>query len=915
MTDLSTNNAIAASEDAVSNVLDFEALTLQLDTTSDAGETLINPEIIKLLKEAVTTIDDSLKIIYQSGHDVNTIVYGRASLIDQLIRVIYRYIFKDIDQDIAVIAVGGYGRGELHPKSDIDLLFLLAEEENQNTKDLLEKILTLLWDIRLEIGHSVRTLDECIEESTKDITVATNMMEARLLIGSESLFAEMNEKTSTDHIWDSKSFFQAKLDEQIQRNGKYNDTAYNLEPNIKESHGGLRDIQMIGWVAKRHFNANSLHDLVREGFLLEDELATLLEGQHLLWRIRCSLHYLSGRREDRLLFDYQRDLATEFGFEDSAENAQNEAIEQFMQQYYRTVIELERLNEMLLQHFREAIIYHNENSDIEIINKNFQVRNGYVETSNKDVFAEDPCAILEMFLILQDYPEIQGVRAETIREVRHHKDLIDDNIRQSQRAQKLFMKIMSHSRGVTHELRRMNRYGVLAAYIPAFDSIVGRMQYDLFHAYTVDQHILFVIRNMRRLSVPEFCGEFPLASGVFQHLPRPELLYLSGLFHDIAKGRPGDHSEVGAVDAKDFCTLHGLSEEHSELVSWLVKSHLIMSITAQRKDISDPDVITDFAHHVETIEKLDYLYLLTMCDIRGTNPKQWNNWKDKLLAELYNKTASLLNKGLDSENTDQQSDREINILEIQTESLRQLEQQGINSHQANSLWNTLNEEYFQGHTPGEIVWQTSLIYEFRKEKNLDRPFIQTRVAPSGDTIELFVYMKSRVRIFYDVVTVLRNCEIDIANAQIINTTDDFALETFRLIPVNIGPSEISFAADEINSRLQERLLNADTRDDETSPNLANAAGKHKHFSSPTVITFNNLDEDNATRIRIESIDRSGILEIIAKILVNNEINLLNARIVTAGEKAIDYFIVNTNDNTALSDEQQVNLKQQLQDAL
>jgi len=569
---------------------------------------------------------------------------------------------------------------------------------------------------------------------------------------------------------------------------------------------------------------------------------------------------------------------------------------------------------MLLQHFREAIIYHNENTEAELINKSFQVRNGYIETTSATVFKEDPCAILHLFLVLQDYPEIQGVRAETIREVRQYKDLIDDKVRQSKHAQQLFIKIMSHSRGVTHELRRMNRYGVLAAYIPAFDSIVGRMQYDLFHAYTVDQHILFVIRNMRRLSVPEFCGEFPLASGVFQHLPKPELLYLSGLFHDIAKGRQGDHSDVGAVDAKDFCILHGLSEDNSQLVSWLVKSHLIMSITAQRKDISDPDIISEFARYVETIEHLDYLYLLTMCDIRGTNPKQWNTWKDKLLAELYNKTASLLNKGLDSENTVQQSDRETNILEIQTDSLRQLEQQGINSHQANSLWNTLNEEYFQGHTPGEIVWQTSLIYNCQKENNSDTPLIQTRVAPSGDNIELFVYMKSRAGIFYDVVTVLRNSEVDIVNAQIINTSDDYALETFRLIPVNIDPSEISFAADEINTRLQERLLSTNTQDGDTSPSLASAAGKHKYFSSPTVITFNNLDEDNATRIKIETIDHSGILESIAKVLYDNKINLLNARIVTAGEKAIDYFIVNSNDNTALSDEQQNTLKQQLKEA-
>ncbi len=456
--------------DIIEKIVDFASLNKQLkNNAAEFPSKLVNPALIKLLKDAVTAIDEDLKVVYQNGCDVNTIVYGRSRLIDRIIDAIYSHLFKDMDQEIALIAVGGYGRGELHPKSDIDLMILLKEEENQNTKDILEKFLMLLWDIRLEIGHSVRTIEECLDESSKDITVTTNIMEARLLAGSETLFVTMEEKTSAEHIWDSKSFFKAKLDEQIQRNGKFNDTAYNLEPNLKESRGGLRDIQMIGWVAKRHFNANSLHDLVKEGFLLEEELNTLLTGQHLLWRIRCSLHYLAGRREDRLLFDYQRDLADEFGFKDKEENSRNEAIEQFMQQYYRTVIELERLNEMLLQHFREVIIYADVDKEAELINDSFQVRNGYIETTKESIFKDNPCAILELFIILQNYPEIQGVRAATIRQIRQYKYLIDDKVRQSPRAQQLFMKIMTASRGVTHELRRMNRYGILAAYIPAFD--------------------------------------------------------------------------------------------------------------------------------------------------------------------------------------------------------------------------------------------------------------------------------------------------------------------------------------------------------------------------------------------------------------------------------------------------------------
>lgn len=893
-------------QSSIATVVDFSALESQLDGFSKENpDQLINPDLIKLLKQAVTDIDDGLKSDYIKNRNSNTVVYGRACLIDHLIQAIYRYLFQDIDQEIALVAVGGYGRGELHPKSDIDLMILLNEEENQLTKDLLEKCLMLLWDVKLEIGHSVRTIEECVNESEKDITVATNMMESRLLAGSERLFKQMQDKTSADRIWDSKSFFQAKLEEQIQRNGKYNDTAYNLEPNIKESHGGLRDIQMIGWVAKRHFDAHSLYDLVEENFLLESELDTLLAGQNLLWDIRCSLHYLANRREDRLLFDYQRDLALEFGYRDNEDDPQNEAIEQFMQHYYRTVIELERLNEMLLQHFREAIIYTNMETEAEIINESFQVRNGYIETRHDKVFHNNPCALLEIFKALQDYPDIQGVRAATIREIKQYLPLINDDFRQSVHAQKLFIKIISSSRGVTHEFRRMNRYGILAAYIPAFDSIVGRMQYDLFHAYTVDQHTLFVIRNMRRLSVPDYCHEFPLASGIFQHLKNPGLLYLAGLFHDIAKGRRGDHAELGAVDAREFCDAHKLPENESMLVSWLVKNHLIMSMTAQRKDINDIDVVNQFARQVKTLEKLDYLYLLTICDIRGTNPTLWNDWKEKLLGELYNKTAALLNKGLFKI-----GDHEDNISEIQTASLRRLERLGINSHQANELWQTLGTDYFRNHTYGQISWHTSLIVEARQKESLSKPLVQTRVHESSNSIQLLIYMHDREYIAYDVVTLLSHSEVDIVNAHIVNASDGFALQSYRLAPANIDNSELSLVAEQIAAQLREKLDNVTT----SEPVQLTSNRKHKYFSTPTVVSFINTD-DNLTEVTIETLDRSGVLANIAKTFVDCKIRLMNARIATAGEMALDSFTISTIDNKSLSRQQQKNLRKQLKEIL
>ncbi|MBE9567678.1 MAG: HD domain-containing protein, partial [Proteobacteria bacterium] len=524
-----------------------------------------------------------------------------------------------------------------------------------------------------------------------------------------------------------------------------------------------------------------------------------------------------------------------------------------------------------------------------------------------------PCAILEMFLILQDYPEIKGVRSATIRQIRQYKSLIDDSVRESPRAHELFIRIITGSRGVTHELRRMNRYGILAAYIPAFDSIVGRMQYDLFHAYTVDQHTLFVIRNMRRLSVPDYCHEFPLASGVFQHLANPGLLYLSGLFHDIAKGRNGDHSILGAEDAMTFCEQHGLPDRDSKLVSWLVRSHLSMSMTAQRKDLSDPDVISNFAGFVETIERLDYLYLLTVCDIRATNPKQWNDWKDKLLGELYNKTASLINKGLD-----QQGDKESNISEIQTASLRKLELMGIDSHQAHELWQTYSTDYFQSHTYGQITWHTSVILEARNKAgkqngSLDTPLIQTRVHESSNSIQLLIYMKDRDHIFYEVATVLNRCNVAIINAQTLNTSDGNALQTFRLAPENANSTEMSFIAQDIVEQLQQRLNNDD--DSATPTATLSGSSKHKYFSSPTEIRFKDIAENQTTLLSIETIDRSGVLQNISKTFIDCGIRLLNARVTTAGEKAIDHFSITTREDEMLSKQQKKALKQQLKEIL
>ncbi|MCK5481195.1 MAG: [protein-PII] uridylyltransferase, partial [Gammaproteobacteria bacterium] len=579
---------------------------------------------------------------FEDGVSANILISARSWLVDQvLVRAWDRFTGAAHDT-LALVAVGGYGRGELMPGSDVDLLLLLPDADNGQYNQVIEELLTFLWDIGLEVGHSVRTVKDCVEQSLADITVATNLMEARLLTGAAELFQRMQESTSPPEIWNSRDFFEVKREEQCTRHRKYHDTASKLEPNIKGGPGGLRDIQMIAWVANRHFGTGSLDELIERGFLTSEEYQTLIEGRNHLWKIRFALHALTGRGEDRLLFDYQRVLASTFGFEDDSNRL---GVEAFMKQYYRTIMELNRLNEMLLQLFHEEILYPEGLGEPLVLNKRFQSRNNFLEVSNPQVFRNYPFALLEIFLLLEENLDLKGVRADTIRLVREHTHLIDEDFRNDIRARSLFMEIIRQPHGITHELRRMNIYGVLAAYLPAFEHIVGLMQYDLFHIYTVDEHILFVVRNLRRFTVPEFADEFPLCSHVIGTLPKPELLYLAGLFHDIAKGRGGDHSELGGADSREFCLRHDLSAHDTDLVVWLVNQHLLMSTTAQREDISDPHVVNRFAKTIGNTVHLDYLYLLTVADIRATNPELWNSWKDSLLKQLYHNTRHALQRG------------------------------------------------------------------------------------------------------------------------------------------------------------------------------------------------------------------------------------------------------------------------------
>lgn len=822
---------------------------------------------------------------FDHGIAVADLVRDHSRLIDAVLCELWDELIAD-SEGAALVAVGGYGRQELHPASDVDILILVAPESVDTLADPIAAFITHLWDLGIEPGHSVRTVAECVREAAADVTVVTNLIESRLLTGNPRLFAAMRRATGPDRIWSSEAFFSAKIAEQQARWHKYGDTAYNLEPNIKENPGGLRDIQMIAWVAKRHFAAETLHDLVDHGFLTETEHRALVEGQALLWRIRFALHRINGRREDRLLFDHQRTLARQFGYSDGPNNL---AVEQFMQQYYRTVMELNRLNEMLLQLFEEAILLHDRLGSPVAINRRFQSRSGYLEVTHDQVFKRSPRALLEVFLVLQTHPHLQGVRASTIRLIREHRHLIDDGFRNDLRARSLFMEILRQPVGINRALRRMNRYGVLAAYIPAFANIVGRMQYDLFHVYTVDEHTLIVLRNMRRYTVAELADELPLCTAIARRIPKLELLYLAGLFHDIAKGRGGDHSQLGAADAREFCRLHGLGDFDANLVAWLVERHLLMSITAQRKDIGDPQVVQAFAAEVGDPTRLDYLYLLTVADVRGTNPQRWNGWREALLRELYLATRRALLRGLENP----QAQDEL-IEQKRFEALRLLGRYGCDAPASMALWQGFSRDYFLHNAPDDIAWQTC---QMLMTDPAQLPLIRIRPLTARGGTEIFLYARDRQDLFARTTAMLDQLGLTIMDARILTTDDGMMLNSYQVLDQGGTPVEDEERLDEIRFGLGSALADDGTGDIRVARRMPR---QYRHFPIQTQVSFSSDEGNERTVMRLTTLDRPGLLAAVGSVFEYCHIRLTNAKIATVGAEVDDVFFITSTDGTPIT---------------
>ena len=849
------------------------------------------PSPIAAFKKALRQIDEVLNARFMGNRDIRRLIEDRAWCIDQILREAWERLNWSKQAAISLVAVGGYGRGELHPHSDIDLLILLEHEDQELFRDSIEQFLMLLWDIGLEVGQSVRSVAECADEARADLTVITNLMESRTIAGPEHLRQRMLEVTSPQQMWPSKHFFLAKRDEQHARHAKYNDTEYNLEPNVKGSPGGLRDVQTILWIARRHSGTLNLHAMVSQSFLLESEYALLTACQEFLWKVRYALHMLAGRAEDRLLFDHQSKVAALLGFEDSDPKR---GIERFMQKYYRVVMAIAELSDLINQHFEEQILRAGEVGPASPLNSRFQLRDGYIEVTHPHVFKRTPFAILEVFVLMAQHPEIKGVCADTIRLLREHRQLIDDEFRRDIRNTSLFIELFKSPQGIHRNLRRMNRYGILGRYLPEFGHIVGQMQHDLFHIYTVDAHTLNLIKHLRKFKWPELAEKFPLASELMDTLPKPELIYLAGLYHDIGKGRGGDHSELGAVDAEAFCARHQLPSWDSKLVVWLVQHHLVMSTTAQRKDLSDPQVIFDFARLVGDQTRLDYLYVLTVADINATNPSLWNSWRASLLRQLYTETKRALRRGLENP-----LDREEQIRLTQSSALDLLVRGGLDPDDAEQLWSQLGDDYFLRHSAEDVAWHSEAILQHPSDADPLVLIKETTQREFEGGTQIFIYAPDQHDFFAVTVAAMAQLNLNIHDARILTSTSQFTLDTYIVLEAEGGsigdnPARIK----QIRQGLVDALKNPD---DYPAIIQRRVPRQLKHFAFAPQVTIHNDAKRPVTILELIAPDRPGLLARIGRIFLDFDLSLQNAKIATLGERVEDVFFVTDAHNQPLSD--------------
>ena len=792
------------------------------------------------------------------------VLVAHAALVDALLAKLWASCVKD--PAVALVAVGGYGRGALFPHSDVDVLVLLPDGRAPDSE--MERFVGLLWDCGLEPGHSVRTLTECLEEAGKDVTVDTSLLEARLVAGNAALVAQLETRLAKRRS--VRDFFRAKVEEQRRRHDRFQEAAYNLEPNIKESPGGLRDLQTVLWLARAAGLGRSWAELAAHEIITPREATAIAAHERVLQDLRVRLHHLAGRREDRLVFDHQIELARQLKLEGSKSLAASDLL---MRRYYLAAKAIWRFNQILLANLYARIVPREERK-FRVLDDDFQLVDYTLGLRDPTLFEREPGKMLEAFIRLQRDRGIANLSAGALRAISRSLPRIGRSFREDPENRKRFLEIIRGDR-LTWTLRRMSRYGVLGRYIPAFGRITGQMQHDLFHVYTVDEHILMVIRNLRRFAIPRFDHEYPFLSSLMQEFDTPEILHLAALFHDIAKGRGGDHSTLGARDAERFCRAHGLKKTDARLVAWLVEHHLVMSSTAQKQDLSDPEVISDFATLVGDERTLTALYILTVADIRGTSPKVWNAWKGKLLEDLFRSTRRIL-----------RGDTAYAARAIEAkkaEALRSLRHYVEDPHAHEPLWKHLGEDYFQRFEAGEIAWHTRTLCLRPKP---EAAVVRARLSPVGEGLQVLVYAHDQPGLFARITGFFERLQFDIAAAKIYTTNHGYALDSFQVLSRARAGEHHRDLIDAIEKKLPDRLA-PDAPLDEPKPGRVSRWARH--FPVTPKVSIVKHRRGAGWQLFMSGGDRPGLLSAAARVFVKHGLNLEDARITTLGARAEDTF--------------------------
>lgn len=823
---------------------------------------------------------------------VDHLVVARADFTDALLCHAWQLLGLNKESKLALCAVGGYGRGQLQPYSDIDLLILSEKQISKPVEEKIGSFITLLWDIKLEIGQSVRTVKETVQLAKSDITIATNLVEARILCGCDATFTQLIDKVNTQKVWSSKDFFLAKLEEQQTRHRKFNDTSYNLEPNIKENPGCLRDIQSIGWVAKKHFQEYDGMTLIGHGYFTEIEHAELIECRSHLWKIRFALHLIAGRSENRLLFDYQTDIAQLLGYGEG-----KSSVEQMMKAFFRIVRRVSELNSMLLLRFKDDVLGQKTKNEIQL-NDKFALKDGLISPIHADTFFK-PADILDFLNLFCHHDNIEGLDADCIRQVRNARRKFQDQYyHEIHECRERFVNLMKQPSFFGLGWDTMYKYGILQSYLPEWDKIVGMMQFDLFHAYTVDEHTHRLVKHVCRYFVSE--KAFPRCHRIVKNLDKPEIIFIAAIFHDIAKGRGGDHSTLGAVDVMRFCEQHDIPKDDAQIIAWLVENHLLMSVVAQRRDIYDPDVINQFATTVKSHDQLNLLYALTLADIRATNDNLWNDWKASLLRELYLLTQQAFDNGLECQITLDQR-----IAAHKTEAATILQSKGIDEEKAAVFWDQMKKDYFARFKPNQIAWHTETIVgagSLAPEEIIVSASNKTSKAGT----ELLIYCSDRPALFAQIASVLdsRNCSIH--DAQIAVTDKGNVFDSMIILDQDAqrisSESHVNNLVDAVRSQLM--------KPGRSHANKRKMSRQMKQLDVKTKVRFYSSTED-ATLVELEALDAPGLLAKIGHLFVDLNLTLKLAKITTIGERAEDVFIVSNEEGKALSQDQEIILKKQL----